>query len=242
MIPYLYISDCLIINDFNIMYIVSIISLIMIGSLVYIKKSNLYITMFYLYTFFHTVSIEQTKYDGLILLIVGTCICYLIKNNKVKDLYKGLLYIFSLILYNTILSDLNINDITALSVGIYIILTLLFTRTIFKRYGNNYKVWEYILSVFINLIALGSYSSEQDGIIYVAFLAIIVIISYILKFGPTFLICLIFIILNVLLLIGSMPWWIYILIIGGVLIGFAIYNEAKDNSKEKINIKKHLDL
>ena len=92
------------------------------------------------------------------------------------------------------------------------------------------------------MFALGCYSSQTDGVIYVAFLSIIVILSYIFKFGPIFLICLIFIILNVLLLIGSMPWWIYILIIGGVLIGFAIYNEAKDNQKEKISIKKHLDL
>ena len=30
--------------------------------------------------------------------------------------------------------------------------------------------------------------------------------------------------------------------IGGILIGFAIYNEVKDNNKSKFDIKKHLDL
>ena len=42
---------------------------------------------------------------------------------------------------------------------------------------------------------------------------------------------------------GNIPWWIYILIIGCILIGFAIYNEAKDgNKKDTETIKKHLDL
>lgn len=241
MIPHLY-GTSLMINDFNFMYIISIIAILFVVTLIYSKKSNLYISMFYVYVSCHMIFLEQNKYIPLILLILGTFTCYLIKNNKVKDLFKALLYILCLILYNTILIDLRINHITLFSTGIYIILTILFTRTIFKKYGNGYKVWEYILSIFINLIALGCYSSQLDGVIYVAFLSIVVILSYIFKFGPIFLICLIFIILNVLLLIGSMPWWIYILIIGGVLIGFAIYNEAKDNQKEKVSIKKHLDL
>lgn len=241
MIPHLY-ETSLLINEFNFMYIISIIVILFIVSLIYLKKSNLYISMFYLYVSCHMIFLEQNKYIPLILLILGTFTCYLIKNNKVKDLFKSLFYILCLVLYNTILIDLRINDITLFSIGIYIILIVLFTRTIFKKYGNGYKVWEYILSIFINLIALMCYSSQTDGIIYVAFLSIVVILSYIFKFGPVFLICLIFIILNVILLIGSMPWWIYILIIGGVLIGFAIYNEVKDNQKEKISIKKHLDL
>ena len=242
MIPYIYLSGLLIFNSFNFMYFISIIALVIITLFIYIKQYNIYIVMFYLYNFFHIITLSENKYVTLLLLILGTMACYLIKNNKVKDIYKGILYILGLILYNTILMDLNINNITVLNIGIYIILTLLFTRTIFKKYSNNYKIWEYVLCIIINLIALSYYSSQFDGIMYVSFLTIMVIISYIYKFGPIFLIGLFFIVFNVLLLIDSIPWWIYILIIGGILIGFAIYNEVKDNNKSKFDIKKHLDL
>jgi len=95
------------------------------------------------------------------------------------------------------------------------------------------------------LIVMGSFTNEYDGIIYVVLLTILVIVSYIYKFGPIFIVCLISIVLDSLILtrtiFGNIPWWIYILIIGSILIGFAIYNEAKDKNKDK-NIKKHLDL
>ena len=59
----------------------------------------------------------------------------------------------------------------------------------------------------------------------------IVIISYGLKYGPIFLISLIFILINIILLTRNfwlaIPWWLYILLIGSVLIGFAVKNEKK---------------
>ena len=88
-------------------------------------------------------------------------------------------------------------------------------------------------------------TNEYDGIIYFIFLAILIIISYIYKFGPIFLISLISIVLNSIRLsrslFGDIPWWIDILVIGGILIGFAIHNESKDKN-EKENIKDRLDL
>lgn len=91
----------------------------------------------------------------------------------------------------------------------------------------------------------------MDGIIYVMFLTLLVIISYIYKLGPIFLICLIFILLNVFILTKtfwfSIPWWLYILLVGSILVGFAIYNEIREkkdnNVKNKIkNIKNDLNL
>ena len=94
---------------------------------------------------------------------------------------------------------------------------------------------------------MGSLTNEYDGIIYFIFLAILIIISYLYKLGPIFLISLISIVLNSIILtrsiFGNIPWWIYILVIGGILIGFAIHNEAKDKNKnEKETIKDRLDL
>ena len=242
-IPYIYFSNILIISSLNIMYFLSLVILGILCGLIYRCKKNFYITMFYIFAVLHILNLEEISYVSIIILIGGTLACYLIKNNKVKDLYKAILYVLGLSLYNTIINDLNINDIAALSIGIYILLTLLITRTIFKKYGNGYKVWEYILCSLINLIAIGNYNSQFDGIVYCLFLTIVVIVCYILRYGPVFLICLISILLNVILLIGSsMPWWIYVLIIGFILIIFAIYNEVKDKKNNNESLKKYLDL
>jgi len=245
MIPHIYFNYDLAINEFNLMYIVSILAILGIGYLIHSKKKNLYITMFYIYSFFHISCLENIKYISILLIIGGSFVCYLIKNNKVKDTYKALLYILGLVLYNTILTDLGLSYLSSLTLISYIVVLILITRTILKKYGENYKVWEYTISIFINLLSLGSFTNQYDQIIYVILLTILIIVSYVYKFGPIFLISLISIVLNSLILtrtiFGNIPWWIYILIIGGILIGFAIYNEAKDKNNEN-NEKNKLDL
>lgn len=243
MIPYIYFSNVMNIYNFNFMYIISIIILSILSYFVYIKKQNFYIIMLYVYTSFHIIGLDGNKYLNILLLIIGTIICYLIKNKKVKDIYKGLIYLLSLILYNFIIYDLKLDTTTTFDIGIYIVLTLLFTRTIFKKYSNNYKIWEYIICSLINLVTLFNCYNWSDRFLYIIFLVTVVFISYVFKFGPVFLVCLIAILLNTLFLIGIIPWWIYILIIGIILISFAIYNEIKDkNQEKKVNIKEHLDL
>lgn len=250
-IPYVYISDLLILGAVNYMYLVSIMLVASILCLVYYKKNNMYISLFYIYMFYHVICLEEVKYISILILMVGTFIICFIKENKVKDLFRVLLYIFSFVFYQFIIFDLGLDGVTFLLIGNYLILLLFITRRIISKYNNSYKVLEYIFCVLVNLIALGCYTSEFDGILYVLFLAGIVIVSYIYKYGPFFLISLIFILLNVFILTRtfwfSIPWWIYILLIGSILISFAIYNELKlkkeNDFKDKVkDFKKYLDL
>ena len=148
-----------------------------------------------------------------------------------------------------LIKDLELTNITILNNGIYLIWLPLITRTILKKYPIDYKKIEYAGYILINLIAISNYHNELDGMIFVFLLTVIVIISYLLKFGPIFIICLIAILLNVLLLTRTfwlgLPWWLYILLIGSILVGFAIYNEIS-NKKDKIGLvdkfKNDLDL
>lgn len=244
-IPHIYFVDNLIIGNFNLLSIISIFVIAIICILMWYKKRNIYITMFYIYTFFYIMCYTPNNYISILIFAIGDFICYLIKNNKVKDIYKGLLYILGFALYNTILVDINLDSFSSLIAISYISLLILITRTIVKKYGNSYKVWEYIISILINLAIIFNYNSELDGIIYIIALAILVIVSYIYKLGPIFMVSVISLILNALLLTQilfiNIPWWIYVLIIGSILISFAIYNESKDKT-EKVDIKKHLDL
>ncbi len=251
LIPYIYNSSILVYNTFNYMYFISISIIITSIYFIYTKKTNQYIIIFYVYTICHILSLEEIKYISLFLLLVGNSICYIIKINKTKDIYKGLIYTLLLILYKYIIKDLNLNNLSILNYGIYIVYLILINRTIIKKYQNNYKVFEYLFSILIYYIALINYSSELDGIIFVFFLSLIVIISYINKYGPLFLVSLITILMNVIILTRTfwlnIPWFIYILIVGSILVAFSIYNEIKlkkDNEiKNKlINLKKDLDI
>ena len=87
------------------------------------------------------------------------------------------------------------------------------------------------------MLAIASYSGETDGILFVLLIVGLVILSYIKKYGCLFLVSIGSILLNVFLLTRefwfSIPWWVYLLGIGSILIIFAIRNEAKE---EKVNL------
>lgn len=98
------------------------------------------------------------------------------------------------------------------------------------------------------MIAIFSYNNEMDGILYCILLLGLVIIGYNNKYGPLFITCLIFILFNALILTRefwlSIPWWIYVLVTGIILVLFASRNENKTNeTKSKLDeLKNKLDL
>ena len=105
---------------------------------------------------------------------------------------------------------------------------------------------EYLGFIFLNILTIRNYTSDQDGTIFVIFLILLVIGSYTLKYGPIFLVSLFAIIVNIVLLTRdfwlNLPWWLYVLITGLILIGFAIYNEIREKKPVIKDIKEKLDL
>ncbi len=166
---------------------------------------------------------------------------YIFKDSKENDIFRGILYICSLILYSTILKEIGLDEYYSFTMIGVTVVAILFTKTIINKYTENTDNLEYILFSLIYLTALGSYSSEKDGMIYVLSLVAILIYSYSKKYGAIFVVTTLGIILNALALTRefwfSIPWWIYLLLIGTILIGFAIKNESNEN-KEKITIAK----
>ena len=140
-----------------------------------------------------------------------------------------------------IINDIGIYDYTLFKMGGYLIYLIIIIRTILNKYIDDYKIFEYIATILINFIAIGCYSSEYDGMLYVALLVILTIGGYIYKMGPVFIVSAFFILFNVFLLTRnfwlSIPWWLYVLFIGSVLIVFAIYNELNDKKDKNINSK-----
>ena len=151
-------------------------------------------------------------------------------------------------MYYHILNDIYIT-LVVFTLGVLLIYSLIITRDILKPRTKDYKVFEYILFICINFLAITSFANEADGMLYVILLVILTMISYLRKYGPAFIVSIVFILINMFLLTRrfwlSLPWWIYILGVGLILIVFAIVNEIheKNNFKENlISLKNNLDL
>ena len=166
-------------------------------------------------------------------LIVSTLIAcfamYYYINKANRPFYQGVLYVLFTIFIKLIIDDLNLTNITILNVGIYSITLILITRTILEKVNKDYQPFEYIGLIIIYVFAIFMYTSELDGMIFMLLLLAYTIIGYNKQWGPVTRVSLAFILINVFLLTRmfwlSLPWWVYILIIGLVLIGFAIKNE-----------------
>ena len=244
-IPYLYLRDILP-TDLIITPYISILIIIFYDFLIYKTKENRYIIYFFIYTILHMLYKEQSSYLNISLLASGTLITYYIKENKVKDYYKVLLSLEVLYFIRLVVKDLSLIDISVFRFGPYFIWCAFLTRYVFKKYIPDYKALEYLGFILLNIITIMNYTSEQDGTIFVIFLILLVLGAYTLKYGPIFLVSLIFILINILILTRdfwlNLPWWLYVLIAGLILIAFAVYNELKENKQVLKNLKDKLDL
>ena len=258
LLPSVYISNWAIIDKTNLMIFVSFI-LILITTILSGKKEkiNVYTIISAIYILMQVFTLKINIYINLILAILWS-IWHLIKMPTDKVKFEVLLYILGLILYNNILKDLSkINNFIASIIAFkylgYIIFSICITRNILKKYSTDgYKVIEYIIFSILYIYAISNYASQIDGMIFVFMLVCIIVVSYIKKFGPIFFTSTVATILNVFLLTRefwfSVPWWIYLLIIGSGLIIFAIKNELNENRNRELlknkmkSFKEYIDM
>ena len=234
----LFITDIYILN----IHINPILNLILI--ITWFVKSYLntkagitdYMTILYIILVFF----EYTWIRDLLLIV-----WYFANESRRKEnpyITKSILYITCWDIYNNILYKLKLLDVVVLQLIRHISLLFLVTRTIIKNQNPNIAVkLEWIISSILYVIAIGMYKDELDGILVVTLLILIMIIGYKKKIAPAFFVSLIFIIMNAFLLTRefwfSLPWWLYLLVIGFVLIIFATNNELQKDMKEKKIVK-----
>lgn len=164
---------------------------------------------------------------------------YFMKADSSKDIFKAITYVGIYALYKDLLWEFGLEQLACTEViGILILATVLL-KDIIKKYVKDLDTLEYFVFSIIYLYAIGLYTSEADGIIFVLFIVALVMYSYMKKYGAIFIVSIVAILVNAILLTRefwlSIPWWIYLLLVGGILIGFAIKNES-DDRKEKISV------
>ena len=195
----------------------------------------------YLMAYLYTITLVLLDANSYLVLIIASAvsIIYLLTTNK-KTKHTIVLIITTLLLYYNVIDDLGI-VLTVCKAGILLVYT-------FNMPKRTSKVLEYLGFAIVSIFAISMYTSELDGMLFVGLLVVFTFISYINKYGPIFLTSIIFIIINLILLTIefwlAIPWWIYILGVGVILLLFGINNEAKENNiKTRItDIKKKMDI
>ena len=193
----------------------------------------------------------QSKYFGAIIFLIWNIYNYFIifKEASYKELFKVATYINLLVLYNFIIADLNFNQYATICLLGYLICSIAISDIIKKLADIPFK--EIAVSL-INLYALTIYLNNFDGMLFTLVLISIVIYSYYKKSGNLFIVTIANIFVNIFALTRkfwfSVPWWVYLLVVGSALIGFAVKNEANENKSlskgivENIkNIKEKID-
>lgn len=212
--------------------------LILVASSISLTKNEATLStiMSVVYFIITAIKFEMSVYAGAIIAMIWA-ILHAIRFEQ-KNPFKVIAYLAGLVLYEKLLYDYAQNvDITLVHVLGYLICTHLITRTVIKKAGGDYKAIEYIAYSIIFIYALFAYTGIEDAMIFITFLIFTTILGYALKYGPLFLTSAIAIIVNLIKLTKdfwtSIPWWVYLLVVGAVLLTFAIKNEINERDKKK---------
>lgn len=182
----------------------------------------------------------NSRYFQEILYIAWSAMhVYFCKSEKSKDAFKALTAIFLTTLYYTVAEDLKILEFTLFELLGVVVSGMYIIKSVLSKYYKETDAIEYIFWGFVYLYALSNYADSRDGIIFSVLILAVIFLSYYKKYGATFLAGIIAILVNGFALTRefwlSIPWWIYLLVVGGLLVGFAIRNEANEN-KEKLSV------
>lgn len=214
-----------------------------VGGLSYLsirkEEINIYTIFSGIYLIVTMANIRSSYLNVIIFICWSMIHLYYMKNAKQKDIFRFLVYTGILSLYYMVANDLRLEKYTLFSMMGIIIFAIMVIRTIIARYVKSVDKYEYITFIVLYFIALASYTNEQDGMLFILLVVGIIFISYIKKYGALFVTSILAILVNAFFLTRkfwfSVPWWVYLLVIGATLISFAIRNEANEN-KEKTNI------
>jgi len=234
-----------------------IVNLAIVGLFTYMsivgKKDNVYkaVSFIYLLALFLKYNEIDMYIKHFMLIIWGVCEL-LYSEGKLKDIFKALIATVSLSMYINALNDLEMIEITAFLLVGFLAYTHVITRMILSKYSDDYKVLEYFATAIIYLVAFGLYKDGIDLAIFIAAQILILMIAYVKKFGPVFAVTVPTVVINTFYVTRefwfAIPWWAYLIVVGGILIVFAARNELSEKQdintiKEKLNkVKNYLDM
>ena len=141
----------------------------------YYKKDNKYTLLSLTNVLLSFTLGDINKYIKIITLMICFTIYYIVTE---RDLWKASLYIIITILLEEIIKDCNLQDITVLTIGLYVILYIIISRTILIKHVIDYKTLEYIILSALYFIAISNYPNELNGMLFVLLLLFLTIYNF----------------------------------------------------------------
>lgn len=206
-------------------------------------KANIYTIFSGIYLCITSTYFNNDYLSAILFLVWSSVHVYFLTSKLEKNVFKILTAIFATTLYYLVAEDLDILSYTIFYMLGMIVSGLYIIRAVIHPSSEYCDNIEYLFWTLIYASAITHYIDAIDGIIFTLLILAIIFYSYSKKYGATFLSGILALLANAFLLTRefwfSIPWWIYLLAIGGSLIGFAIKNEANENN-EKLSIGKVL--
>ena len=198
------------------------------------RKINFYSILSYVYIF-GFMGICDSKYLNILLILINSLIQIpYMAEEKNKDLLKFVSSTAGLALYLNFVDDF---------IKIEMISIKLLGWLVFAVYTNNKILNKYIsdsqfirVLTYISVYIVGTFSTEltADKMFFMLMELVVIIYGYNKKLEAEFTTTIIAIVIQAFLLTAefwfAVPWWIYLVIIGGSLIAFGMRNESKENN------------
>lgn len=198
------------------------------------KKINVYSIMSLITFTVLSFNFEIPSIMYWIIILLWSLAHIIINKTEENKFYKTIITISMLGLYfDLMINTFDVRYISIYLLGLYIS-TIILTKYIYREY-NNIEVFEILGSIFIGLFGIIFINDIVDALILITIALILSIMSFKNKwkcFFHTSLISMImFIVILALRFWETIPWYIYILIIGLALIIYAMYDENKKRKK-----------
>ena len=254
LIPLLLLTEC--IKNDNIHTSLLLFSIPAIGTTIYNYFENeTYSYSISSFVFLYYIGLSLASYLEINIIFYLIMILWSFINvstatkENAKNIFKCFLVLFLTIMYYDIAKYLMINDYTIIKISGVYIAGLYIIKEIIAKLKNVTKkdinIIEYFLFSIVYFIALSFYVSAYDGLVFTFALLIITLVGYEIKDEAMFTVSLISLLINALYLTREfwleIPWWIYLLIIGGILILTAVVNEIDQNNGDKKSINNTFD-
>ena len=206
------------------------------------KRELSFETLFSAIFLFTTFGVVEGYARYFILIIWSAINMAFVEKNSHKDIFKVALYISGFMLYRQVITELGIINeyMSFIFMGITVLYDLIL-KNVVNKYAKETEILDYFFYIIFNLFVVSRFLSVTDGLIYVVFLIGSIMFSYVLGWGSVFFASIASLGINIVYLTRefwlSVPWYIYLLLAGGTLIGFAIINELNEK-KNNVNIGK----
>lgn len=246
--------NLVLLEQYDITFIVNLAMVVLFTYMSIIRRKDYiykFVSFIYLVAFLAKYSEINMYIKHFMLIIWGLCE-YLRSQGKLKDIFKFFVITVLLSMYIVVLKDLKMLEITAFLLIGFLIYVHIVTRTILQKYICSYKMLEYVAAVIIYLMAFELYRDVIDLAIFIIAQVFVLMISYARKLGPVFAVTVPAVIINTIYATRefwlAIPWWAYLIVVGGTLIVFAARNELAEKQdinmlKEKLNkVKNYLDM